>query len=299
MVSTGKPKAGALKAFLEANKRDTRLVGHVERHLLAKPFDSRNMSVIHPSDMIKPEWCHLASYHALLGNYKEVREKPNLRLASIFAEGHTIHHKWQSWLRDMGVLYGKWECTECGPTEWELASDLNFNDPECGSFDYREVPLKSTKHKISGHSDGWVKGLGEDFLIEIKSIGPGTLRFEAPAILSQSDNDLEKAWRNIRAPFKSHQLQGQVYLHLTHLMKEAGEIPSAPNEIVFIYELKSTQDYKEFVVAYNPDYTKDLFESALDISWAVDNLRPPVCNIDPVKGCKRCQPYGEVKDAQV
>jgi hypothetical protein len=82
-------------------------------------------------------------------------------------------------------------------------------------------------------------------------------------------------------------------------MKEAGELVSAPNEIVFIYELKSTQDYKEFVVAYNPDYTKDLFESALDISWAVDNLRPPVCNIDPVKGCKRCQPYGEVEDAQV
>ena len=290
MASTGKPKTGALKAFLDANKRDSRLVGAIERHLLAKPFDSRNMAVLHPSDIIKPEWCHLASYHALSGNYKEVREKPNLRLASIFAEGHYIHDKWQTWLKEMGVLYGKWECSGCGPSDWELASDLDFND-SCGTFEYREVPLHSPKHMISGHSDGWVKGLGEDFLIEIKSIGPGTLRFEAPALLTQSEGDLEKAWRNIRAPFRSHQLQGQVYLHLTHLMAEAGELPSAPKEIVFIYELKSTQDYKEFVVSYNPEYTKEIFESALDVAWAVDNKRPPMCNIDPLKGCKRCEPF--------
>jgi len=295
MVSTGKPKAGALKAFLDASKRETRLMGALERHVLAKPFDSRNMAVLHPSDIIKPEWCHLASYHAILGNYKEVREKPTLRLASIFAEGHTIHAKWQNWLKEMGVLYGKWECSGCGPTDWELASDLDFED-SCGTFEYREVPLYSPKHRISGHSDGWVKGLGDDFLIEIKSIGAGTLRFEAPALLSQSDGDLEKAWRNIRAPFRSHQLQGQVYLHLTHLMVEAGELANAPDEIVFIYELKANQDYKEFVVKYNPEFTKDIFDSALDIAWAVDNQRPPMCNIDPLKGCKRCEPFRS-KDA--
>lgn len=287
----GKPKTLAskeLKSFLSASKRVTRLMGSVERHLLSKPFDSRNQEVLHPSDIIKPEWCLLASYHALNGNYIETREKPALRLSSIFAEGHTIHAKWQNWLNEMGVLYGKWYCSTDNANTWGLSSEVN-NGPSI--YEYAEVSLKSDKHRISGHADGWVKGLGEDFLIEIKSIGAGTLRFEAPALLAQADGDLEKAWRNIRAPFRTHQLQGQVYLHLTHLMVEEGLLESAPNEIVFIYELKSNQDYKEFAVQYNPEFTKAIFEKALDLAWAVDNKRPPMCSIDPVKGCTRCEPF--------
>jgi hypothetical protein len=262
-------------------------MGSIERHVLSKPFDSRNMEVIHPSDIIKSEWCALAQYHALLGNYKEVREKPALRLASIFAEGHTIHAKWQNWLKEMGVLYGKW--SDSTGTSWAVSKDVH------NSVDYAEVPLRSAKHKISGHADGWVKGLGDDFLIEIKSVGVGTLRFEAPALLAQSDNDLEKAWKNIKTPFRSHLLQGQVYLHLCHLMVEEGLLPNAPKEIVFIYELKANQDYKEFVVQYNPEFTQEIFDKALDVAWAVDNNRPPVCSINAVKGCERCAPFKEEK----
>jgi len=276
-----------LKKFLSTSKRETRLMGAIERHVLSKPFDSRNMEVIHPSDIIKPEWCALAQYHALLGNYKEVREKPALRLASIFAEGHTIHAKWQNWLKEMGVLYGKW--SDSTGTSWAVSKDVHK------SVDYAEVPLRSVKHKISGHADGWVKGLGEDFLIEIKSVGVGTLRFEAPALLAQSDNDLEKAWKNIKTPFRSHLLQGQVYLHLCHLMVEEGLLPNAPKEIVFIYELKANQDYKEFVVQYNPEFTQEIFDKALDVAWAVDNNRPPVCSINAIKGCERCAPFKEEK----
>lgn len=277
-----------LRSFLDAAKRETRLVGAVERHILSKPFESRSQDVLHPSDLIKPEWCALAAYHALQGNYVETRDKPTLRTQSIFDEGHAIHAKWQRYLREMGVLYGLWH----GPTGkgWELASNVDSDD------EYLEVPLKSAKHKISGHSDGWVKGMGEDFLIEIKSIGSGTIRFEAPYLLTEANNDLEKAWRNIRLPFKAHMLQGQVYLHLCHLMVEEGLLKSAPNEIVFIYELKANQDYKEFVVKYNPEFVVDIFDKALDVSWAVDNNRPPLCSIDTEKGCKRCAPFrGENK----
>jgi len=239
-----------LKSFLNTKKRETKLVGALERHILAKPFDERNHDVLHPSDLVKIEWCALAAYHALRGNYVEVRDKLTLRQASIFAEGNYIHTKWQTWIAEMGA-----------------------------------------KHKISGKADGWVKGLGPDFLIEIKSIGPGTLRFEAPYLLAEADGDVEKAWKNIKSPFRSHQLQGQVYLHLCHLMVAEGLLDSAPTEIVFIYELKSSQDYKEFTVQYNPEYTKDIFDKAMDVSWAVDNNRPPVCSINPVVGCKRCAPF--------
>ena len=272
-----------LKAFLNTSKRETRLMGAVERYVLSKPFDERDMSYIHPSDIIKDDWCALAQYHAVTGNYIETRDKTPARLASIFEEGHTIHAKWQNWFNEMGVLYGIWKIGE----ERIWGTSL--------SNTYAEVPLRSDKHMMRGHADGWIKGLGDDCLIEIKSIGSGGIRMEAPAIMAQAEDNVERAWKNIKTPFRAHQLQGQVYLHLCHLMVEEGVLEVAPKEIVFIYELKANQEYKEFVVNYNPEFTKDIFDKALDVAWAADNKRPPVCSIDPAKGCKRCEPFQEEK----
>jgi len=281
-----------LKNYLDTKKRDTRLMGAVERHILAKPFDDRDQTVLHPSDIIKPEWCALAAYHALNGNYIETRERPTLRLQSIFDEGHAIHAKWQGYLGDMGVLYGAWQVGNVKNYTWELAKNLVGAKKK----EYKEVPLFSEKHRIRGQADGWVKGLGDDFLIEIKSIGPGTIRFEAPQLFAGT-NDVQVAWGQIRNPFRAHILQGQIYLHLCHLMVESGDLKEAPKEIVFIYELKATQDYKEFVVAYDPSYSEPYFTAALDVVWAVENKRPPACSIDSVAGCPRCKPYrGEAND---
>ena len=279
-----------LKAFLNSNKRDSRLLGALERHVLAQPFDERDQSYIHPSDIIKSEWCALAQYHAIKGNYVETRDKPTLRLASIFAEGHTIHAKWQTWFSEMGVMYGKWYSETDNDSVWGLSSEVNNGT---SIYDYAEVPLRSDKHMMRGHADGWIKGLGDDCLIEIKSIGTGTIRMEMPALMSQYNNDIDVVWKNIRTPLRSHQLQGQVYLHLCHLMVEEGLLETAPEEIVFIYELKANQEYKEFVVKYNPEYTAEIFDKARDVAWAVENDREPVCNLDPVKGCKRCAPFKE------
>ena len=227
--------------------------------------------------------CALAQYHALKGNYVETRDKPTARLASIFAEGHTIHAKWQNWFNEMGVLYGTWLIGE--ERLWGVSLSKN----------YTEVPLRSDKHMIRGHADGWIRGLGDDCLIEIKSIGSGGIRMEAPAIMEQANGNVEIAWKNIKTPFRAHQLQGQVYLHLCHLMVEEGLLESAPKEIVFIYELKANQEYKEFVVTYNPEFTKDIFDKALDVAWAANNDRPPLCSINIEKGCTRCAPFQEAK----
>jgi hypothetical protein len=191
------------------------------------------------------------------------------------------------WFREMGVLYGMWH----GPKGWDLSSNnVDLED------EYLEVPLRSDKHMMRGHADGWIKGLGDDCLIEIKSIGTGTIRMEMPALMAQYNNDIDVVWKNIRTPLRSHQLQGQVYLHLCHLMVEEGLLETAPEEIVFLYELKANQEYKEFVVKYNPDYTAEIFDKARDVAWAVENNREPVCNQDPVKGCKRCAPFKEVAE---
>jgi hypothetical protein len=276
-----------LKAFLNSSKRETRLMGALERHVLAQPFDERDQSYIHPSDIIKSEWCAIAQYHAIKGNYVETRDKTTLRLASIFAEGHTIHAKWQNWFKDMGVLYGKW--SDSTGSSWAVSKDVHK------SVDYAEVPLRSDKYMMRGHADGWIKGLGDDCLIEIKSIGTGTIRMEMPAMLAQYNNDIDVVWKNIRTPLRSHLLQGQVYLHLCHLMVEEGLMETAPDEIVFIYELKANQEYKEFVVKYNAEYTAEIFDKARDVAWAVENDREPVCNINLEKGCKRCAPFRDAE----
>lgn len=287
----------ALKSYLEASKRETRLVGPLEKYLLTRPPDtSRRTDVFHPSEIVKSDWCHRASYLAVVENQKPKPQRHNLRTENIFAEGHAIHAKWQNWIADMGNLYGKWKCPECHGEIWGVSSDLpECEIAECGwpdAVQYREVPLRDDELHIAGHCDGWVVGLKDDFIIEIKSVGVGTLRFEAPHLLQKSNNDAEAAWNSIRSPFKTHFLQGQMYLYLLNSMFDKGFIDrAAPSECVFLYEWKANQDYKEFSVKYSPDYLTDILDNCKAILAMAE---APECNISPEKGgCKKCLAYEE------
>jgi hypothetical protein len=59
---------------------------------------------------------------------------------------------------------------------------------------------------------------------------------EMPAMLAQYNNDIDVVWKNIRTPLRSHQLQGQVYLHLCHLMVEEGLPREACPEILRVFK---------------------------------------------------------------
>jgi hypothetical protein len=230
--------------------------------------------------MVKSDWCLRASYFALTG--AEVKkDKANLRLQSIFDEGHSIHAKWQNWFREMGVLYGAW--SDSTGTSWAVAKDVH------PSVDYKEVPLVFPELMIAGHADGWIKGIGDDCLIEIKSIGAGTLRFEAPELLAKADGDLTKAWRSIRRPFRTHILQGQMYLELAKRI--FGE--DAPKEIVFIYELKADQDYREFTIKADYEFVEPIFEKAQLVVDAFKAGTPIECSNNAALGCKQCNQFGE------
>lgn len=290
MTVAQKP-SGTLKAFLDTKKVETRLVGPIERHLMTRPRDtSRRTDVLHPSELIKKDFCQRAAYFKVIGLGVE-EDRPNLRLQSIFDEGHSIHHKWQAWIAEMGNLYGRWSCESCVGPFWAQSPG---KCPSCGGkVDYREVPLTDPDLMIAGHSDGWVRGLGDEFLIEIKSIGTGTIRMEQPALLSNNENDLSKAWRDIRRPFPSHLRQGQLYLELVRRMAKRGEVDSYPTEIVFLYELKADQSYKEFSVKADSEVIKDCLDMAYDIARAVEVSQAPPCNINLQSGCKHCTPYAE------
>ena len=278
-----------LKKFLDAKKTTTRLLGDVERHLMRRPVGDRRMDVLHPSEMIKPDWCHRYQYHLLMGGEAK-RDKPNLRLQNIFDEGHYIHAKWQSRFQEMGVLYGKFKCLSCKHITFGLSPSCEG----CGREDvmeYSEVTLVDDSLRIAGHTDGWIKGIGDDCLIEIKSIGAGTLRFEAPEILADAGGDIAKAFNNIRRPFRSHLLQGQMYLELTHRMFGT----EAPKEIVFLYENKADQATKEFTVKADYEMVERIFFSAQKLIKAVDAKKMPECNVNP-DGCKSCNALVDLGD---
>jgi hypothetical protein len=231
--------------------------------------------------MIKADFCHRYSAYLLLGGKKK-QDNPNLRLQNIFDEGHFIHAKWQNRIYEMGNLWGDFKCQNCDLITSGLSPEV-CQHCSCTTLVYDEVKMLDNSLRIAGHTDGWVKGLGDDYLIEIKSIGEGTLRFEAPELLRDADHDLKKAWRNIRRPFRGHLLQGQMYLELARRM--FGD--EAPKEIVFLYELKMDQDYKEFTVKADYDVVDRIFYKAQQINDAVNAGVLPKCNVDS-SGCKQC-----------
>ena len=273
-----------LKRFLDAKKSNPRLIGDIERHLLAKTPEDRRTDVLHPSEMAKSDWCLRASYFALSG-VPVKKETPNLRLQSIFDEGHTIHAKWQNWFSEMGVLHGYWDLGTPNNKSWATSKDLVGIPDKV----YKEVPLVYDELRIAGHADGWIKGIGEDCLIEIKSIGVGTIRVEAPDLIAKADGDLQAAWRSIRRPFSTHVMQGQIYLEL---MRRLGH---DVKEIVFLYELKADQDYKEFVIKADFELVESKFLKAKRVCEAVEAGTPLECSNNGSLGCKQCQQFGGVK----
>lgn len=275
-----------LKRFLDAKSRPSRLLGDIERHLQRRPVGDRSTIVLHPSEIIKKDWCKRASFFLLRGHTK-IAEKPGLRLQSIFDEGHFIHAKWQKWFQEMGVLHGKFKCGVCDKITWGTSPEACEHCGTVGKLEYAEVTLKDDELRIAGHTDGWIKGIGDDCLIEIKSIGLGTIRSEAPNLFMDADGDLSKAWSNIRRPFGVHVLQGQVYLELMHRMG------NPVDEIVFLYELKADQSYKEFTVRRDFELVRHVFDGAKSVVDAVEAGVSPDCTNNPGSTCKQCDPYKE------
>lgn len=271
-----------LQRFLDAKKREPRLIGDVERHLMRRTVSDRSTTVLHPSEIIKDDFCLRYSYYLMTGG-EQKKEKPNLRLQSIFDEGHFIHAKWQTWFQEMGVLYGRFQCQHCG---WSITGVSPKVCEACTDprLEYKEVTLIDNDLRIAGHTDGWIKGIGNDCLIEIKSIGSGTFRYEAPELLMDADGDIFKAFNNIKRPFRSHLLQGQMYLELAHRMY--GE--DAPKEIVFLYELKADQSYKEFSVKADYEIVDRIFFKAEKMMKYIKDEVMPECNVNPEEGCKSC-----------
>lgn len=270
------------------------LMPQLRRHVMrevARVDPDRDMTFVHPSEMTKETWCARVPYFRISGATSSGPQEISFQLANVFAEGHSIHRKYQTWLWDMGVLWGLWECLECGDTFYDLSPAFCH----CGGdLRYREVPLWSERHHLIGHADGAV--LCEDGkvrLIEIKTVGVGTVRMEAPTLHKKysdgSSKSIDQLWQSIKRPFPSHLKQGNIYLAVA---PECHEFLADTDEIIFIYEWKPTQAVREFVIKHRPEAVHELLEDARSIKASLKANTPPerpywAAEAGPV--CKKCE----------
>lgn len=276
---------------------------------------ARRTSIMYPSEMSRHDWCPRASYYRMSG-YHEPESKSSFTLENVFAEGNTVHAKWQNWLSDTGLLWGDWRCSRCseyvkdslrpagadfGPcvgTGWVRINGMTVSESITYEHEwrYKEVTLRSSSLPISGHADGGL--IKHNCLIELKTLGIGSLRFEAPKLLEDHTYDVEGKkildvdgiWKDFHRPLPAHIRQGNLYLWMA---KEMG-LPF--NRISFIYEFKANQRSKEFVVPYSEDLVVPMLDTARTVVKALEDKVVPDC---PHGGCSLCRAYekGE-KDEQ-
>ena len=263
-------RPSALKRLKETYKGDDHILPSLQRHVMrsmANDGADRRHDVMHPSEMSHKDWCHRHDFYRILDTpiEKVSQANPSFQMNNVFAEGHAIHGKYQDWLWEMGVLAGAWLCLSC-QHYWSDQSPRQC--PSCGSprLMYREVPLN--RELVGGHADGGVHLTDWSGLIEIKSIGMGTLRMEAPRLYQRylDGETLENIWWKIQRPFGTHLKQGQLYLWMAWPRYE---------EIVFLYESKFHQQVMEHHVSYNPAMIAPILEKAREVSSSVTRGTPP------------------------
>ena len=253
--------------------------------------EDRPWNVVHPSELSHQDrFCPRAVYIRITegplppAKFDFVRE-------NIFDEGHAIHAKWQARLRKAVPLWGDWECIVCGRVDRDsLEPDEGVCCVAPGEhghiWEYTEVTLNAKAQALlSGHADG---AFGNT-LVEIKSVGEGTVRIEAPGLyqrhLVDGQVDLKALWKDISGPFRTHMNQGDIYLWIC---KQRG-LPF--NEISYLYESKWNQLVKEYVIPYDEERSLVLVDQAKAVHYAVKHGDEPECKFPGA--CGECKPYDE------
>jgi CRISPR/Cas system-associated exonuclease Cas4 (RecB family) len=258
---------------------NTVILGDIQKHVLKRAAveidETRDLTMLHPSEMCKHDWCWRHDYYRIKGVPIDPKgANPSFRLENIWTEGHDIHHKWQGWLWDMRTLYGVFECLSCHSKWWDVSpQECFYCDAPRSELRYREIPLEAPHLHIGGHSDGGLM-LDQFRLLEVKSIGVNSLRFDAPHLweMYQNNESLDKIWMEINRPFPVHVRQGALYLYMAS--RGWAEVP-VPWSIIFIYEAKWNQQVKEFEVRYNARLVERMLAGAQMVSDGLEVGRPP------------------------
>jgi len=284
--ATGKLAEMARRQKAQASGNILPLVeDHLARHWGRGDRDPYHL---HPSEMAKKDWCERSNYYRITTGTWPEPEKFSFTMQSIFDEGHQIHDKWQTWLAATGRLWGDWRCSSCGGEAIGRADELDercgWNEDKYHNWEYLEIPLRHGI--IQGYEDGAVG----DRLIEIKSLGLGSIRHEFPDLLARyyvqaGDHkvyDIDGIWKALGQPLASHVRQASIYLYLARAM--GYDFPKCS----IIYEYKPNQQAKEFVVSLVDEIIGPLLDRVDAVERGLRDGQPPPC---PRGGCGQCRFY--------
>jgi CRISPR/Cas system-associated exonuclease Cas4 (RecB family) len=256
-----------LKNYKKTYRSDNAILGAVERHVITRSFTDpeRDPGIIHASEISHNDTCRRAICYRLLKTPMEFDEvDTSWWRERTFDDGHETHRKWQTWFWQMGKLYGYFECLVCDQ-QWFGRAPRECM--ACGApqykLRYKEVPVFDERHHVGGRADG----LLDEGLIEVKGIGLGSVRIEAPGFHDKFMDGhwtLQDLWNEIKRPFPSHVRQGMLYSFAR----------GKTEKVNFIYECKWNQAVKIFTVSYNETVIEPVLEACKDIKYAVKKKRP-------------------------
>lgn len=243
--------------------------------------ESRDTQFLHPSEICKKNWCPRASWYVIKTGERQ-KQSYALQRMNVFAEGNLIHSKWQSWIGKAGILEGNWKCSACS-SKWYGVSPASC--PVCESTDlaYREVPIQNDEYHLLGHADGIIND-GNKAVLEIKSVGLGTVKFEAPELFmpySKGELSLDGLWKKVRTPFPAHIRQVSLYMFCLGI-----------SEAVVLYEWKPTQDVREFSLKFQDHQISNILDGCKQVKSALDKdttvMRPIWATDSECSVCKKC-----------
>ena len=259
----------------------------------------RDTAHLHASEMCKSDWCPRASMYRMRGVEPDDPEKSiSWFTANIYEEGHDIHDKYQRLMWDAGVLEGMFACILCGHHFYETSPHVcpqcflaNVERPVEDKIKlgrrllrYAEVPLVSDELMLIGHADGIAVLDRGKAVVEIKSIGEGTLRMEVPGMYDRVESkeiSLRELWAEIKRPFQSHLRQAYLYSYVLGIKR-----------VIFIYEAKWSQAQKEFAVTFQPGVVDDMLEQARKVKQAMQTgrlvQRPDWAVDEQWRTCRKC-----------
>jgi hypothetical protein len=302
---------GMLGRFAETKKAQQTLLPMVQQHLLSQPQGvDRHHHLLHVSELAKSDFCPRAAYlriSAVRAGKSFTEETPHFSLDNVYEEGNQIHAKWQMWFWDIGTLWGKFYCTVCQNEWWTTSPKLcNLCSAPRAALRYDEVVLEDESNLIMGHADGEIRRDGAPaVLLEVKSIGEGTVRIESPKTMRDYTREVTDAegkaykfldhkalFRDLRRPFPAHLRQGVIYLYLRQRMTELYDWPEV-NKIVFIYEYKPTQAVKEFSIGPDKEWIAEVLETCKDVVYALETGEAPSCKNGRNKLCVKCKSFDD------
>lgn len=275
-------------AFRRQLKEDKLVLPKLRKALVDLEADrqvERDTDHLHASEISKTDWCPRASYYTITGVEPEKQKRDGN--VTVYAEGRDIHERVQTALWRLGDLSGNWHCKQCDDVWWARSPKYCQS---CSSIfiEYYEVPIQDESIRLLGQGDGLVEETQKGtVLLEVKSIGLGSVRMEVPGIYRGYENkelDVIQLWEAIRRPFPSHIKQTMLYLRA---LRSIGVTTA-----VILYEYKVNQAQKEFVLRYQPKIIEPIVDQAKAVVQALADgtqvRRPEWAEDENTKTCKAC-----------